>query len=101
MPVPFGQPPDSSLDLTVWVSVPGETKVENAIIRSIDDHPLTIVYDQQDKAPVEYVNTLLSNANFSWRGNVLLLSEAGSWSSRMFDDFSWLTEVKATLSQTS
>ena len=66
VPVPLQQTHVTSLDLMVWASVPREIKISNATITSIDNDPLTIVFDQQDKALEEYMNEL----HFRWKGNV-------------------------------
>ena len=100
--MPFQQTLVTSLDLTAWASVPREIKVSNATITSIDNDPLTIVFDQQDKAPEEYTNELLTDEHFRWKGNVLILPNVNSeLSAQTFSDTSWLADVKTTLSQMS
>ena len=101
VPVPFiGGQDATKCDLNTWASVMEEVKEVRTDIRSMDDKPIIIIYEDQNKVPDVYgLNGLLSDSVFLWKGNVLLMPEEGDWHNHPFLDDSWIDGVKMTLSK--
>ena len=97
VPIPLHDSREHETDFTVWASMPKEIMTMNTIIKAIDDVAITIVYEKQRNAPEVYKNCLLSDSRLLWKGNVILLREEGRWRSNLFEEFSWMEEVKMVL----
>lgn len=97
VPVPLFDDEERKTDLAIWASMGERNETLKTIIKSVDDAPITIMYDEQQTAPEVYRNELLSDSCVVWKGNVILEKEGGPWKLGLFGEFSWLEGVKAAL----
>lgn len=97
VPVPLSKDGEGKADFAIWASMSEKNGTLNMVIKTIDNAPITIRYDDQQAAPEVYKNELLSNSCLLWKGNVILGKEGGTWRLDLLKEFSWLKEVQAAL----
>ena len=75
VPIPIHHHVENGPRFMIWASVPKQTDTMKTIINTIDDAPITIVYDKQQNMPEIYKNWLFSDSHLQWKGNIVLLLE--------------------------